>query len=136
MFRKELPRIYELRDLIEAPRSPRVYFQDFDDSLRDTPLKMAFFLRLEKELQGLDVASWAFVKKEVSPYLSTKDEKHGRGWEQLFNIINQARAYNFLKTLGCSRVHFIPPSRDKGVETPDLQGSLDDMLVLCEVKTI
>ena len=33
MFRKELPRIYELRDQIEAPNFPRPYFQNFDNSL-------------------------------------------------------------------------------------------------------
>lgn len=133
MFRKELPRVYELRDQIEAPGSPSAYFQDFDDSLRVQPSKMRAFRTLENELQGLDLDSWDFLKKEARPYLIKRDVR--RGWQQLFGMVNQARAYNYLKTIGCSSIHFIPPSRE-GVKTPDLQGVLDSTKVLCEVKTI
>src|SRR5450759_245769 len=30
VYRKELPRVYELRDLIQDPVSPDAYFRDFD----------------------------------------------------------------------------------------------------------
>ena len=133
MFRKELPRVYELRDQIEALGSPSAYFQDFDDSLRNQPSKMRAFRALEDELQGLDPASWEFLKKEARPHLTKRDE--ARGWQQLIGMLNQARAYNYLKTICCSNIHFIPPSRE-GVKTPDLQGVLDSTKVLCEVKTI
>ena len=134
MFRKELPRVYELRDQIEARGSPSAYFQDFDHSLRDQPSKMRAFRALEDELQGLDPASWEFLRKEALPYLTTRDET--RGWQQLFDILNQARAYNFLKTIGCSSVRFIPACSRDGEKTPDLQGVLDFIKTLCEVKTI
>lgn len=35
MSRTELPRVYELIDLIQTPSSPNVYFQDFENSLKD-----------------------------------------------------------------------------------------------------
>ncbi len=134
MFRKELPRVYELRDQIGVSGSPSAYFRDFDDSLRDSPSKMRAFRALEDELRRLDPASWEFLKKEAHPYLTTRDET--RGWQQLFDILNQARAYNFLRTIGCSSIHFIPPCSREGEKTPELQAILDPIKVLCEVKTI
>lgn len=135
MFRKELPRVHELRDLIEDPSAPCAYFRDFDNSIRDEPLEKETWLAREHELQGLDVDSWEFLKNEASPYLTRKNP-NGRGWQQLITILNQARAYNFLKGIGCSRVQFIPRATLKRVETPDLQGEPDCLKVLCEVKTI
>jgi hypothetical protein len=33
VYRNELPRVYELHDLVQQPRAPDAYFQDFDRSL-------------------------------------------------------------------------------------------------------
>jgi hypothetical protein len=93
-----------------------------------------FWLAREKELRGLDVVSWEFLKKESRPYLTRRDQK--RGWHQLFTILNQARAYNYLRDIGCLSVQFIPRATLKGAETPDLQAELNGLRVLCEVKTI
>src|SRR4030042_4873803 len=65
-----------------------------------------------------------------------KPEPSGRGWQQLITILNQARAYNYLRGIGCSSVRFIPKATQKGVEPPDLEGTLCTLKVLCEVKTI
>lgn len=139
MFRKKFPRLYELGDQVEESGS---YFHDFDNFLQtesllqtDSPVLKVYRAK-EKLLQGLDSASWDFFKKEARPYLIKRDKTNGRGWQQLSDIINQAGAYNFLKTIGCSSIHFIPQSRNKGIETPDLQGIIDSVKVLCEVKTI
>ncbi|MDI6728077.1 MAG: hypothetical protein QMD44_04010 [Thermodesulfovibrionales bacterium] len=135
MFRKELPRLYELRDQIKEPNSPNAYFRDFENKLKDSHWKEKY-LDLEKELQGLEPNAWEFLKNEAAPHL-IKDSKTKRGWEQLFNTLqSQARAYNYLKRLGCTDVQFIPRSRIRGVETPDLKGMMDLDKVLCEVKTI
>jgi hypothetical protein len=134
MFRKELPRVYELRDQIEEPGSPSAFFQNLDDSLRVLPSKMRRFRALENDLQGFDLDSWEFFKKEALPCLTTRDET--RGWHQLVCMLNQAPAYNYLKRIGCSSIRFVPPSSRAGVKTPDLQGVLDSTKVLCEVKTI
>jgi hypothetical protein len=135
MCQKELHRVYELRDLIEDRTSPNAYFQDFDNSIRDESTKKQVWLAREKELQGVDLTSWEFLKNEALPYL-VKRNPSGRGWQQLITILNQARAYNYLRSIGCSSVRFIPKATQKGVETPDLEGTLGTLKVLCEVKTI
>lgn len=135
MFRKELPRLYELRDQIKEPDSPNAYFRDFDNTLKKTHTK-GEYVNLEKELQGLDPVAWEFLRDEASQYL-IKDSETKRGWEQLFNKLqSQARAYNYLKRIGCTDVQFIPCSRNRGMKTPDLKGMMDLGKVLCEVKTI
>ena len=135
MYRIELQRVYELRDLIEDSASPNAYFQDFDNSIGGDSTKKQVWLAREKELQGLDLTSWDFLKNEALPYLVKRDLS-GRGWQQLITILNQARAYNYLRGIGCSSVRFIPKATQKCVETPDLEGTLCTLKVLCEVKTI
>jgi hypothetical protein len=135
MFREQLPRVYELRDLITRPTASTAYFQDFDNSLGDEPSKMKVWRAREREFQRLDPDAWEFLKGEALPYLMKKDP-NGRGWEQLIAILNQTRAHNFLVDAGCSAVRFIPRSGKDGVETPDLEARENDKKVLCEVKTI
>lgn len=135
MFRTQLPRIYELRDLIADPTSPDAYFQNFDNNVQDSLHVRQIYVRWEKDLQGLDDDAWEFLKREASPYLIHKD-RSGRGWQQLFDILNQARAYNYLKIIGSSNIRFIPRAKQRSTRTPDLEGVLDSGRVLCEVKTI
>jgi hypothetical protein len=56
--------------------------------------------------------------------------------QPLFNILNQAKACNYLKRSGCTDIAFIPPSCVKGKRTPDIKAELNLTPVLCEVKTI
>ena len=132
MFRTVLPRLYELQDLITDPTSPDAYFRDFETKLRDSAHVMDIYMRWEKALESLDSAAWAFLKSEASPHLTARDP-NGRGWQQLFNILNQAHAYNYLQRIGCSTVRFIPRSTKR---TPDLEAVLGSDRILCEVKTI
>jgi hypothetical protein len=134
MFRKELPRVYELRDLITDPVAPSAYFQTIDNLVRDDPDVRKIWLAKEEALRGLDESSWVFLKNEARPYLTCRDPE--RGWEQLFAILNQAYAYNYLRGIGCSKVRFIPTATQKGIETPDLRAELNGLTVVCEVKTV
>jgi len=131
----QLSRVHELRALIADPSTESAYFrQDFDDRLCKSAARREAWIAREREFQGLDDVAWAFLKEEARPYLMRKDKK-GRGWQQLFNILNQASAYNFLRQqLGCATVRFVP--RDPNMETPDLEGKTGSCTVLCEVKTI
>jgi hypothetical protein len=130
-FRSQLPRFYELKDLITDPSAPTPYFQGLEDRLQ-TPEWFAVFSAWEKQFQGLDNKAWELLKTEAVPYLDKKDPC--RGWQQLYDILGQAHAYNHLKEVdGCMQIDFIPRS---GKKTPDLEGSLDSGRVLCEVKTI
>lgn len=131
-FRAEFPRLYELKDCIKNPESPETYFQTFDEKLA-IPHVRDVYLRSEWALQELDAVAWEDLKSEAIPYLERRDKKRA-GWEQLFAILNQARAYRYLKSIGCTELRFIPRSNKQ--QTPDLKGKLSSDHVLCEVKTI
>jgi hypothetical protein len=126
-----MPRVFELRDLIEQPPAPSAYFHDFESRL-GSRLRRAAWLAREREFQRLDAESWEALKTEARPYL-TLPNPNGRGWQQLIDVLNQARAHNYLAEIGCSGVRFVPRGRKK---TPDLEGTLGARKVLCEVKTI
>jgi hypothetical protein len=134
-FREEMPRVYELRDLIGDPSKSSEYFQDFDKSLSHFPYKKEVWLAREREFKRLDGESWQRLKDEARPYLSCYNP-NGRAWEQLISIINQARAHNYLVDRGCSNVTFIQSEMKKGQKTPDLSAELGGQSMLCEVKTI
>jgi hypothetical protein len=89
VYRQELTRVYELRDLIERSSSLDAYFQNFEKSLSDIPQKLRQFRDIERDLQGLDADAWIFLKGEVAPLLATRDSK--RGWQSLFDKLNKPR---------------------------------------------
>jgi hypothetical protein len=134
MYRKQLPRIYELRDLLPDPIPADAYFQNLDETLTNIPQKLRQYRELERDLQWLDTDAWAFLKSEVAHLLLVKDEK--RGWQSLFDRLNQTKAYNYLKKAGYTTVKFIPRSSVARRRTPDLEASSDTAVALCEVKTI
>ena len=129
----ELPCISQLRDYSVNLNSPRAYFRADDDKLSN-PQKRKFFVALEQELQGLDAEAWEFLKCEALPRLKAQDST--RGWQQLFDTLNEAKGYNFLVRIGCKDIKFIPRAKTDKVQTPDLRGFLGSAPVLCEVKTI
>ena len=126
------PRVCELRSLIGDPNNPNAYFRNFDASVIEEPLRMSAWERREQELQRLDLDAWTFLKAEAQPHLTLKN-MGGRGWQQLIDILNQARAHNYLTSIGCTGVRFIPRTKTK---TPDLEAQLDGLKMLCEVKTL
>jgi hypothetical protein len=129
--RSWLPRFYELKDLLNDPSHQDAYFRDFEDEPQDETCLHAFLL-WEKELQGLDLAAWTSLKAKAYRYLERKQV--GRGHQQLFDALGEAFAYNYLrKTVGCQNVFFIP---ERSSKTPDLEGLLGSIRVLCEVKAI
>ena len=133
-YRAELPRIYELSDLTQNLDSPNAYFHRFGETIAENPVKKRHFLHIEHDLQGLDQVAWNHLKKDVKPLL---DKKHcTRGWQGLFDKLNQAKAYNHLVCLGCTNVRFVTESTQPGQKTPDLEGTLGVQRVLCEVKTV
>jgi hypothetical protein len=129
----ELQRISQLREYSISLNSPKAYFRAADDKLSN-PSKRLFFVALERELQGLDVTAWELLKGEALPRL--KSAQPTRGWEQLFDTLNEAKGYNYLARIGCADFKFIPRAKKGKVQTPDLRGLLGTTPVLCEVKTI
>lgn len=100
----------------------------------DNPIALKHFRDIERELQGLDADSWRFLKTELAPLLTRREEV--RGWQALFNKLNEAKGYNYLVRIGCNKVSFIPRSKIQGQKTPDLEGCRASAKTLCEVKTI
>lgn len=134
VYRRELPRIYELRDLLPNPPPPGAYLRNLDKSLAEIPQKLRQFRHLERDLQGLDTAAWNFLKSELEPLLTAQDAK--RGWQPVWDRLNQAKAYNHLKDAGYRSIEFVPPSTVGGLQTPNLRAELNTTSALCEVKTI
>jgi hypothetical protein len=132
--RVKFRRIYALRRLVDARYSATAYFSNLDDTLNEHQIARKAFRDIEVQLRGLDATAWRFLKHEVMPYLAIRDPK--RGWTQLFNLLNQANAYNYLARIGCKDISFIPRSSVPGRRTPDLKARLQSEKVLCEVKTI
>ena len=135
MSRSEFPRVHELIALLEDRTNPDAYFQDFDSRVQESPEIARVWRSREREFQRLDSESWKFLESELFPYLTARNP-HGRGWAQLISMLNQARAHNYLEDIGCRDIRFIPRSKLAGMETPDLEANLDDVGVVCEVKTI
>jgi len=131
VYRHELPRIYEMYDLTSRLATSDACFQDLDRSLAEKPQKLRQYRLLERDLSSLNLEAWSFLKSEVTPLLAVRDKR--RGWEPLFNKLNQAKAYNHLKACGYNNIRFVPESSN---ETPDLEAYKSDTRVLCEVKTI
>lgn len=130
-FRSQLPRFYELKDLLNERSHPDAYFQSFEDRMQDETWFDTFSL-WEKELQALDPMAWEFLKSKARPYL--KRRENGRGWQQLFDVLGEASAYSYLRrSEGYSKICFIQESTE---QTPDLEAVQGEVRVLCEVKTI
>jgi hypothetical protein len=107
-------------------------FRNFDKNLMESAHIMSNYERWEGALQSLDADAWQDLKNEASPRLMSRD-KRGRGWEALFDILNQAHAYNYLTRIGCTEVIFVPRAK---TETPDLAGMIGGRTIICEVKTL
>lgn len=130
MYRRELPRVFELHDMVMPSSSPEAYFSNFEKSLSEIRQKLKQFRDIEADLQGLDADAWAFLKSEVAPLLKARHPT--RGWQALFDKLNQAKAFNYLRAASYRNVRFVPPSAVPGKQTPDLEADG----ALCEVKTI
>lgn len=135
MLRKEFPRMYELRDQITPRDSLNRFWKKMDVRLQDEGWRIVY-RPFEDAFQKLDSAAWEFLKKEASIYLTIWDKKDLRGQQQLFDILNQAKAYSYLREIGCSDIHFIPRSNINSVKTPDIEGIIGHVKIICEVKTI
>ncbi len=116
------------------PESSRSYLKNLDDSLVNMQGKLRHFRALESTLDGLDNDAWRHLKAEVAPLLVAQD-KH-RDWQALFDVLNHAKAYGYLKRIGCTNIRFVVPATGRGKRATDIAAEIDANLILCEVKTI
>lgn len=134
VLRTDLPRVLELSDAVGDAGTPHAYFRDFEKSLQTRPLKRRAFKVLESTLSTLDAEAWALLKQRAAAKATEPHQNRGRGWQALFDTLNEARGFQHLRSLGCANIRFIECHRDQ--ETPDLEATLGGQRVLCEVKTI
>lgn len=132
-LRERLPRVFQLKDLVEDPDHEHAYFREFEASLESMPLKLDAFIRLESQLAQLDGKAWHDLAARAARHLGSTTREVGRGWQQLFDALNEARAYGYLLRMGCTNIEFVAPGNGK---KPDLAASLEGQPLLCEVKTI
>lgn len=133
LMRRELARVFELKDTLSNPANPNAYFQDFEESLQENSLKLAAFRKIENVLAALDADAWKTLRETASTHLDKPSSNKGRGWQSLFDVLSEARGYAYLRSIGCSNIHFI--DRDTR-PTPDIEAIHEGRRVLCEVKTI
>ena len=132
-LRRELTRVFELKDAVSDPSHPDAYFQDFGKSLQENTQKLDAFRKIEAVLSVLDGEAWKVLKGAASAHLSQPSRHKGRGWQALFDALSEARGYAYLHKTGCTDIHFV--ARRDG-PTPDIEATKDGRRVLCEVKTI
>lgn len=73
------------------------------------------------------------MKVKLRPHLNGLD-RDGRGWQQLIETLNEARAYRYLaEDVGARGIRFVPETADR---TPDIEAIVTNDLILCETKTI
>jgi hypothetical protein len=128
---KALARLTELSKLAveKDPDGPN-YFQGFEAQIRSSPGLVHVYEQLEADLQALDADSWDALKNKCISCVSAMHPK--RGWQQLFDILNEAKGYHLLRGLGYSNVSFLPHGDDL---SPDLLGVRGSETALVEVKT-
>lgn len=107
------------------------YFSDISCPWNDL-VRFKCWKDIETDLAALDEGTWNNWKLEAIKRFKASPHIY-RGWQTAFDILNEAKAYRFLKEIGCNNINFIRKSKYK---TPDLKGTLNGQKILCEVKTI
>ena len=88
-----LPRIYELRDLLESSAARRLFLQSRQIACRNST-RAAPISRPRKRIAGLNAAAWNFLKSELEPLLKGKTQNAAA------TVVGQAQPserYNHLK---------------------------------------
>jgi hypothetical protein len=130
-FAKMFSRLYELKAAVPNPTHPDAYFQNFDERIEESAHVRSQYLNVERALEALDEDSWRDMLERAAPL--TIQRHPTRGWQSLFDTLNESKAFAYLQSLGCSEIGFIRRGKEM---TPDLRAVLNGRRVLCEVKTI
>jgi len=131
-FRRRYPRLSELMDLVkDSINESSNYFSNFESIVSENPNAAAKYDVLEKELSELTVQAWDQLKTKCLSYICRPSAT--RWWQQLFDCLNEAKGYVYLKVSGYTDIQFIPETR---VKRPDLIGHRPDRDAVLEVKSI
>jgi PIN domain nuclease of toxin-antitoxin system len=127
-----LPRLFELRAALREPGHADAYFQNFEERLRNHHIFDQYH-KLERYLDALNEPAWQSLKRRAIDKLIARQRDEGRGWQDVFDVLNEAVAYGFLLSRGATHIQFLGTGKTK---TPDIAARLHDTTVLCEVKTV
>jgi hypothetical protein len=128
------PHLYEL--YCEDPSNPTNYFNcpNLQSDLQEDPPD-PYLTDLESILEELDLAAWQEWKGRAACSLSV--EKRFGFPVPLFDCLNEARAYVFLKRHGYIEITFLKPERKRAKKTPDLLAkNSDGRIILLEAKRV
>ncbi len=131
----DFPRLYELYSDSDTTSNENYFiFINFENNV-DRPNVRAVFKQLEEDLQQLDGNAWQGLKQKAVKYVTIKDKRNDKRsrYEQLFDTLSEVKGYLYLRSEGCTEIHFIP---EEGTQTPDLYGRHGNSGILMEVKTI
>lgn len=131
-YSARLPRLFDLRGALKEPTHADAYFQDFESRLANQHV-FDQYDRLERYLGALDSNSWQALKDRAVSKLVARQRRQGRGWQDLFDVLNEATAFAYLAARGATQIRFLPAGQTK---TPDLEAALGGRRLLCEVKTV
>ncbi len=121
-----------VRDLLAALRAAAKRGAAFHTAklLRSSDLA-ARFEGYAEDLAVLDEAAWSALKSAAAQCSARMSPRH---LEPLFHLLNEAKGYRYLASLGCTEIAFVTASYDR--KTPDLRATLNGRAVICEVKTL
>jgi len=103
----------------------------FDAWLESGAIEAKMLVAYEADLACLDPPAWQDLKTDAVQRLIQTERREG---SYLFDLLNEAKSYRFLKELGCVDIRFLRPTY--ATKSPDLAAILNGKTVLCEVKTI
>jgi hypothetical protein len=126
-----LPRIRALIAAAQDARRHTSFASHFRVSVEADQIRLKILRDYELDLADLGDAAWQALKTDAVKRLIRNKR---RGWAQLFDALNEAKGYAYLKSLGCTEIAFVPHTYVQ--PSPDLMAMCDGQQVLCEVKTI
>jgi hypothetical protein len=118
MCRNYFPRLFELSDLLPEPVPEGLALPALNQTLLE-PGKREYFEKTELDLQGLDEAAWGEIKGKLKRWPKARTHEH-RALEPLYEILNEAKGYTYLKRIGCLNVRFVSVSARQNEKSPDL----------------
>jgi hypothetical protein len=134
-LRHRLPRLFDLMESVDDRENPNSYFQNFEASLGLPTGKLDAMMKLESQLARLDAAAWADLKPRAARCaVAATPRQDGRGWQDMFDVFTEARAYGYLRAIGASDIRLVP--RSDRAKRPDLEAISAESKILCEVKSI
>lgn len=84
----------------------------------------------------LDEESWQVMRRNIAERYNTGKDGGGRGSHQVFDLLDEALAYQHLVDMGFEQVRLQSRSKVKGVTSPDIRFFARGQQYCCEVKSI